>query len=83
MHCWSLAMSDNAEAKAGAPQYTMRDIPVQLVQQGDLLQVLPGSKIPVDGVVEFGTSAVDESMLTGACAQLPQSSRVATTALTC
>src|SRR5688572_21863943 len=42
-----------------------RDIPVQEVLPGDLVVVRPGEKIPVDGVVLDGSSAVDESMLTG------------------
>ena len=41
------------------------DIPVEQVQVGDLVIVRPGEKIPVDGVVVEGASAVDESMLTG------------------
>lgn len=41
------------------------DIPVEEVRPGDLLRVRPGEKIPVDGVVREGASAVDESMLTG------------------
>jgi P-type Cu+ transporter len=41
------------------------DIPVEEVKPGDLVRVRPGEKIPVDGVVEDGASAVDESMLTG------------------
>jgi len=41
------------------------DIPVEEVVPGDLLIVKPGEKIPVDGVVTEGASAVDESMLTG------------------
>jgi len=41
------------------------DIPLQQVQVGDLLRVRPGDKIPVDGVVTDGSSAVDESMVTG------------------
>ena len=42
-----------------------RTVPVDSVQVGDVLQVRPGEKIPVDGVVLQGGSAVDESMLTG------------------
>ncbi|MBI5252835.1 MAG: copper-translocating P-type ATPase [Euryarchaeota archaeon] len=41
------------------------DIPVEDVQVGDLVIVRPGEKIPVDGIVREGYSAVDESMLTG------------------
>lgn len=41
------------------------DIPVSEVKLGDLLRVRPGEKIPVDGVVTEGSSAVDQSMLTG------------------
>ncbi|MEJ8855909.1 heavy metal translocating P-type ATPase [Variovorax robiniae] len=41
------------------------DIPLGHVHVGDKLRVRPGEKIPVDGVVVEGASAVDESMLTG------------------
>jgi Cu+-exporting ATPase len=41
------------------------DVPLEQVQPGHRLRVRPGEKIPVDGVVEEGSSAVDESMLTG------------------
>jgi len=41
------------------------DVPLDQVQVGDLLRVRPGEKIPVDGVVVEGSSAVDESMVTG------------------
>lgn len=41
------------------------DIPLAKVQVGDTLRVRPGEKIPVDGVVTEGKSAVDEAMVTG------------------
>ncbi len=41
------------------------DIPLEQVQPGDKLRVRPGEKVPVDGVVVEGASAVDESMVTG------------------
>ena len=41
------------------------DVPLAAVAAGDLLRVRPGERVPVDGVVVDGASAVDESMLTG------------------
>jgi Cu+-exporting ATPase len=42
-----------------------RDVPLDDVHPGDRLRVRPGEKVPVDGVVLEGRSAVDESMVTG------------------
>jgi len=41
------------------------EVPVEQVAVGEILQVKPGEKVPVDGIVSEGYSAVDESMLTG------------------
>jgi Cu+-exporting ATPase len=41
------------------------DLAVEFVRKGDRLRVLPGERIPVDGVVESGASTVDESAITG------------------
>ncbi len=44
---------------------TEEDVPITHVHVGNTLRVRPGEKVPVDGVVTEGESAVDESMLTG------------------
>jgi P-type Cu+ transporter len=41
------------------------DVPIAAVQVGDMLRVRPGEKVPIDGAVVEGRSAVDESMVTG------------------
>ncbi|MFZ5699606.1 MAG: heavy metal translocating P-type ATPase [Pseudomonadota bacterium] len=41
------------------------DVEIAFVHVGDLLRIRPGEKVPVDGVVVEGSSAIDESMLTG------------------
>lgn len=43
----------------------IQEIPLLAVRSGDLLLVKPGESIPVDGIIEEGSSTIDESMLTG------------------
>jgi Cu+-exporting ATPase len=52
-------------ARSIKPDGSEEDIPLTHVHLGDLLRVRPGERVPVDGVVTEGSSAVDESMLTG------------------
>jgi Cu+-exporting ATPase len=47
------------------PDGSEKDIPLEQVNPGDRLRVRPGEKIPVDGVLLEGSSAIDESMITG------------------
>ena len=46
-------------------EVTEKDIPLEQVKPGDRLRVRPGEKVPVDGVLLEGRSAIDESMITG------------------
>jgi Cu+-exporting ATPase len=52
-------------ARLVGPDGRENDVPLELVQPGDVLRVRPGEKVPVDGVVTEGRSAVDESMISG------------------
>jgi Cu+-exporting ATPase len=48
------------------------DVPVAEVRRGDVIVVRPGERLPTDGEVVSGESAVDESMLTGESAPVPK-----------
>ena len=61
-------------ARRVAADGSEEDIPLANVHVGDKLRVRPGEKVPVDGVVVEGSSALDESMLTGE--PLPVTKRV-------
>ncbi len=52
-------------ARRVKPDGTDEDIPLEAVEVGDRLRVRPGERVPVDGEVLDGRSAVDESMITG------------------
>ncbi|KAG4381480.1 hypothetical protein GLYMA_15G158300v4 [Glycine max] len=49
----------------GGKSIEVREIDSLLIQPGDTLKVLPGAKIPADGIVTWGSSYVNESMVTG------------------
>jgi Cu+-exporting ATPase len=52
-------------ARVVVPLGADKDIPLDQVRVGDVLRVRPGEKVPVDGVVLEGQSAIDESMISG------------------
>ena len=52
-------------ARLVLPDGKEQDLPLELIQPGDTVRIRPGEKIPVDGIVLEGGSAVDESMLSG------------------
>jgi Cu2+-exporting ATPase len=55
-------LPDEAEVVHGDAVHT---VPVDQLTVGDLVLVRPGGRVPADGIVEDGTAAVDESMITG------------------
>ncbi len=55
------------------------EIPVELVQLEDLVVVRPGERVPVDGTIVEGSSAIDESMITGE--SMPVDKKVGDTAI--
>ncbi len=57
----SLSLEGEGESPTG--QYV--DVPIEDIIVGERILVRPGERIPVDGVVDTGTSSIDESMLTG------------------
>lgn len=62
----SPSQSHSPSAAKQAPAVEQcREIPVGLIQVGDVLKVLPGAQVPADGTVVAGSSFVDEAMITG------------------
>ena len=59
------ANTNDAADSTSATDMPDQDVPLAEVRVGDLLRVRPGERVPVDGVVVDGRSAVDESMVSG------------------
>lgn len=53
------------QARRILPDGTEEMIPAEKIQVGDLLRVLPGETVPADGDIRFGSTSVDQSVLTG------------------
>lgn len=51
-----------------------KEIPMELIQKGDILKIYPGGKIPTDGEITEGNSSIDEAMVTGE--SLPVSKKI-------
>ena len=60
-----VSLDSGSESQQDWNSATEKDIDTSYIQKGDVLKVLPGEKMPADGVILRGTSTVDESMLTG------------------
>lgn len=56
---------DNNNGNSSETKYEEKEIPVSEVVVGDTMLVKPGEKIPTDGIVIDGSSAIDEKMITG------------------
>ena len=54
-----------ARLVSAAPDSQAVEIPVEQVKVGEYLRVLPGEKIPTDGLIRWGQTTIDESMITG------------------
>lgn len=61
----SLMASQNVEGAVSILELQTRDIAIDLLQADDVALVIPGGKVPADGVIEYGSTEIDESIITG------------------
>ncbi|ADZ71628.1 heavy metal translocating P-type ATPase [Polymorphum gilvum] len=64
------ALKAEVAARIGADG-AVREVPLSKIEPGDLVLVTAGERIPVDGIVEFGRSEIDQSLVTGETALQP------------
>ena len=56
---------DNSKLKSITKEFKEIEIPVEQIEEGDLMIIRPGERVPTDGLVIEGNSSVDESVITG------------------
>ncbi len=66
-----MSLAPETALRLASPDATPDEVPLSAVEVGDLLLVRPGGRVPVDGTVEKGVSAVDLSLLTGESIPVP------------
>ena len=67
------ATLDGPSEAGPATQLDLAMVPTSNIRPGDILRVLPGERMPVDGDIVEGKCSVDESMLTGESVPVPKS----------
>ena len=67
------ATLEEPSQRDSAPQLDLAMVPTGNVRPGDIVRVLPGERMPVDGDIMDGKCSVDESMLTGESVPVPKS----------
>jgi P-type Cu+ transporter len=56
---------DNSKLKSITKEFKEIEIPVEQIEEGDLMIIRPGERVPTDGLVIEGNSSIDESVITG------------------
>jgi len=56
---------DNSKLKSITKEFKEIEIPVEQIEEGDLMIIRPGERVPTDGLIIEGNSSVDESVITG------------------
>ncbi len=63
--CVCVCFSQVVELDAEGGVVSSEEVPSALVHKGDLIKVLPGAKVPADGIIVQGSSFLNEVMITG------------------